>query len=843
MPNNPVQMVLNDSAFLRAPESGRKGPEKDFFEDNDHGFHTHRQQLLERIDDITQTVSNWSYGPASYIQVRLRPDALAKSYRPNNALFTNDNFPCVGADGVGTLYFRAPLLYMRLLQKRILNAEETVLIKVNGKTGLPYKAPSRARSEIGAIDNFEIAPQHGKLSFKPSEATRMLEDPATVSGYLVELFETPDNGVISDDPLGRSALLSSLEETFKGFGNGTRTFLIPPIGRTPVLEFQLTTSDQPAFIENRRGIVSGELGTRLETSQLDLSAERHESVLNKLSAHPLVRNIRPPVRLTLADNKPSVPIGSTVVIPTRSTEGTYPTVGVIDSGVSEVLSDWLVGRFDFIDKTDCNSDHGTKVGALIAVGDTFNQSGVVADPYGCQIYDAALFPKGKFLDTYSRGFTDFVEEIEQAVIEAKEEHGIRIFNLSINAKQDVEQHRYSIYAARLDEIADRHGVIFVNSAGNLLPEESRAPWQTKPSDVVKYFAARTQPDTIMKPAESVRNLSVGALNPPNTPHLEGAPTVYTRRGPGLQVGVKPDLASYGGAGVSPSQNSGLSSINESGSLVQLIGTSYAAPLVSRTLAGLDVMTENGLETEALRAMMMHCAEMPYPLTRRGVKNTLDRQFAGYGQPISAAAMLETGDHQITLVFQSRLTVGERRPAILRFPFNWPSSLVDSQTGECSGQAKMTLVYSPPLDPAFGAEFVRINLEASLKQRQPNLRSDGTPSFLNQITPRYLPNAKGLGLPEKALINHGLKWWPNKQYQSNFKDTGESSEWRLEVSSLVRAEAVFPAEGIPFAVILTIEDADRKQPVFQEMRQALQSSVANAVDIRTATRIRTRGNSY
>jgi hypothetical protein len=37
-----------------------------------------------------------------------------------------------------------------------------------------------------------------------------------------------------------------------------------------------------------------------------------------------------------------------------------------------------------------------------------------------------------------------------------------------------------------------------------------------PIDVVNYFANRTSPDTIYKPAESVRSVSVGALNPPKT---------------------------------------------------------------------------------------------------------------------------------------------------------------------------------------------------------------------------------------------------------------------------------------------------------------------------------------
>jgi len=61
-----------------------------------------------------------------------------------------------------------------------------------------------------------------------------------------------------------------------------------------------------------------------------------------------------------------------------------------------------------------------------------------------------------------------------------------------------------------------------------------------------------------------------------------------------------------------------------------------------------------------------------------------------------------------------------------------------------------------------------------------------------------------------------------------------------VSSIVRAEACFPVEGIPFAVILTIEDPEKRLPVFSEMRLALQSSNAIAQDIKTAARIRPRG---
>ena len=70
--------------------------------------------------------------------------------------------------------------------------------------------------------------------------------------------------------------------------------------------------------------------------------------------------------------------------------------------------------------------------------------------------------------------------------------------------------------------------------------------------------------------------------------------------------------------------------------------------------------------------------------------------------------------------------------------------------------------------------------------------------------------------------------------------GAHSEWRLEVESLVRAEATFPTEGVPFTVLLTIEDPDRSRPIFQEVRRQLLTNRVELHDIRTAVRLRTRG---
>ena len=54
--------------------------------------------------------------------------------------------------------------------------------------------------------------------------------------------------IIADDPLGRIALRRSLEQLLLSLGMGARSFLAFEVGRTPVLEVQLTTQPEEALI-------------------------------------------------------------------------------------------------------------------------------------------------------------------------------------------------------------------------------------------------------------------------------------------------------------------------------------------------------------------------------------------------------------------------------------------------------------------------------------------------------------------------------------------------------------------------------------------------------------------
>lgn len=123
MPNNPVQIVLNDSDFHQAPEPGLPPRPKDFFDGRDDEFARHKGKLLAALDAVIAELRASPYGPAAYLKVQMRSEAVAKSYRPVGRLFKPDQFPCVGAEAIGTLYFRSPLLYLPALRQRIEAAE------------------------------------------------------------------------------------------------------------------------------------------------------------------------------------------------------------------------------------------------------------------------------------------------------------------------------------------------------------------------------------------------------------------------------------------------------------------------------------------------------------------------------------------------------------------------------------------------------------------------------------------------------------------------------------------------------------------------------------------------
>jgi hypothetical protein len=839
MSNNPIQVVLNTRDFFVVPDPGRMGYPKDFFESRDKEFTRHRNTLSQQVASITTALQQSSVDTA-FVKVRLTKEAWAKSHRPTQALFPPAEFPCVGASRLGELFFQVTPRGLQAVEKQILSAETETTWKERPRDGKRISVPSHQRSEVGAIQEIALPVADDKRSFDTRTAVNWLTDPRTSGAYLVELFDLARATRDQDQP---AAMLHRRALRFMDRMKGTNL----SIDLYPFRVFKPDADDSYArvlavrlvlgpggvnYLDYSRRVLAGR--QTAEIAPFDSDVRHHGILLEFLDRDPMVRRVSLPP-LLLPSASVTSPLGRKPVIPKRGKESSYPRIGVIDSGVGDVFENWVIGRSDLLDPSHKAVGHGTFIAGLLIAGRSLNGDRIAPEPDGCEIYDGAIFPdKDKataFASYYPLGAKDFLAEIANTVAVAKQQHGVRVFNLSINVISPVDEDQYGPFAEQLDAIADEHDIVFVISAGNLRLGEYRPIWPAKPEEALKMLAARSVQETIFQSCESSRSLAVGALTPPGAPpHIGGTPACYSRRGPGLKVGVKPDLAHYGGCVPTATTNHcGLFSIDPSGMAASGLGTSYAAPLVAKAVATLDASIEGYVSREMLLALTVHNARIPEPIAGDDLRE-IARQFVGFGVPSPSDGVLTTDDSSITLVFSDVLM--EKRE--LRFDFAWPRCLVDRQTGRCRGDVRMTLVYRPPLEPSFGSELVRVNLDAHLRQ------DDGTGKYVGQLKQVFLPDPAADANTEAELIEHGLKWWPIKGYHTCIpRGVGKSSNWRLAIDSLVRAGDHYPSDGIAFALVLSICDPRQGGRVFNDLRQYLQARGVSLNDIRIAGRVRPR----
>ncbi|MHC6223062.1 S8 family serine peptidase [Arthrobacter sp. MMS24-S77] len=363
--------------------------------------------------------------------------------------------------------------------------------------------------------------------------------------------------------------------------------------------------------------------------------------------------------------------------------------------------------------------------------------------------------------------------------------------------------------------------------GNLPEWQFRPDWPNHADQALAMLANYRYAglDRMHQPADSLRAVVVSALDPRKSSSSPLVPSVYSRRGPGLALGSKPDLCHLGGS-ADPANH--LRSLGLRGEVVGGCGTSYAAPLVAKTLGQIDHKIAGKVKRETLAALAIHGAEIPAHMAHQKLAHVA-KDFVGFGLPQASENTLVTDDHSITLVFEAQL---KNRKA-LTFDFQWPQALVHAG-GKCAGAAKLTLVYRPPLDLGYGSETVRVNLEAYLRQEKVD-RATGELSYEG-----FFKSKAGSGL-ERERVKEGQKWGAVKKWSrtTSKAGVGNSSQFRLVVEPLARSGFALPAEGIPFAAILTISDPWGRAPVFNQLRRSLQARDVVMADIRTAAQIRPR----
>jgi hypothetical protein len=843
---SPIQIILNDRDYEEARDAGGGGPKKDFFANRDAEFREHKKNLITQLGRLSQAVASQPQGDVGYIKVILRREALAKSHRPTNVLFNRKRALLVGGGGLGEMFFEVRPRDLDALAKEIASAEENTRMKFNKNKNKEEPNPSPLRSETGALDRVEAYGPRDKRSFSLEEAVSWLASPMTGSAYQIELFDVPPPHNEWDAfDAGRQLLYRSFLEGLSSTGAGlTVQRLYIRDKAQPLIAVRIGRSSQPPTLLLD---APPSADHKRELTPFDPGLDRHRRLLAFLDQHPLVRHIDLPAIIVRTIDGETLSAQSAaakgrtrpqeIALPLRQSSKQYPRLGIIDGGMSPHLSDWIIDRWDPIAASDADLEHATFIGGLAVAGSALNTSAICQESDGAELIDIAVYPDEKkttaFASYYPYGVSQFFDEVEYAIADAKARHGVRVFNMSLNVQQPATPDRYSPYAARLDQIAEANDAIIFVPTGNTGPQDTRAEWPANETSALVALASARN-DSLLTPSESVRNVSVAALNPPGMPTgIAHAPARYSRRGPGLRTGIKPDLAHIGGCGSPQSPiGHGLFSFKPDGTVYDSCGTSYATPIAAKTAAVLEQSIEGMVSRETLIGLLLHHAQMPEMLRSKALQG-IARHLVGFGMPPSAQQILEGSDHQITLVLASRL----RKDQQIAFNFSWPPSLV-GPGGKCRGSAHLTLISTPPLDPRFGSEFVRVNVDATLQQE--DLDKMGKLHWKKRIDPVYLPGKAEAPVVEAEQIEHGLKWSPVKAFaRTMMQGVGKSSNWRLFIDYVTRANQDMPANGVPFTALLTISDPKGELPVFNEMRQALNALGVQIEDIRTAARVLTR----
>ena len=842
--SRPIQVFLNTGQFISLRETRQRGGNRDFFAGDDRGFSRHKSAIRERIRDASETLRRDGQS-AGFIVVQMREEALAKSYRPLNALFSLANsFPLVGGGSIGEMFFQCTPNALDRLDDRIEErAEVETRYRQNATTGQLQPRPTTYRSELGAIDDIRLPMPVDRITFSAREAAEWLNRRDILGGYIVEIFQPHS----ASDPDAVRAMVTGFRQRlaqlggivalplFSGQGSRSiRSHLAMSIHLTRNREqsyISLPIVDSPPTHEELQRITS-----YIAPQDVAIPVERHQYFLDQMGVEPLVRRVTLPPSWDIDPLEPTH-VAESSPIPTPP-NGSLPVVGIVDGGVADfpMLSAWRSGSTDPIDAADLDFEHGTFIAGPVTGSRILNPHiDTSLEPKGCQYYDIPLIPRRGLFQNYYALPSEFMDQLEEEVIRAKRDARVRVFNFSLGAVGARQGFGYTAFAKALDDIAIEHDVLFVVSAGNLNGTEVRDPWPADGDEAVRLLASGGAVDErILAPAEQLLGLSVGAVNPPGVlGQNEGLPTVYTRRGPGVGGARKPDLTHYGGALSLGGHGTGLVSLASDGAVVDNRGTSFAAPLVASTVATIDHRLEGTVPRETLIALVVHRAQRCQAMQHQALDHVA-RDFVGFGMAPPADICLSDEANSVTLVFSETLAV--RRE--LQFIFAWPRSLVTTK-GKCRGRVDLTLAFTPPIDAQFDAECVRVQLEACLHQIEidPNTGDDDPQSRLKHYDSAV---PMGLGYTEKYLLKTGLKWTPVKRYSLSMpRGRGKSSNWRLGLRSLTRAGEQFPDSGVPFTIIMTISDPRGTAPVYDEIRNEITRRGLELADITVAHRVRAR----
>lgn len=498
------------------------------------------------------------------------------------------------------------------------------------------------------------------------------------------------------------------------------------------------------------------------------------------------------------------------------------TIGIIDGGISDsnpFLQPYIIAREEYVDKDYQNPKHATFIASTIQYGNILNNI-PAATAYRFRFVDIVAIPNSD----KDFGLTDSIteDELMEIIEEVMEKYSssTKIWNLSLGIENKPCDGSMSDLGIFLDYIQDKYHVqIFVSSGNiNTLPLRNWPPQK-----------GIGEHDRLISPADSVRAITVGSValyDSTDSIVRENEPSPFSRRGPGANYIVKPDIVDYGG-NLSASyriDGLGIKGLDSDGKVIEGNGTSYSTP---RSLQKYASIYEEMVDPDLLlaKAMLIHSARMN---SRELLDEHPDNiKYYGFGIPSSDAQdILQCSQDSVTIVFKQKISQGSH---LEMYNFPYPPSLIKND--KYVGEIGMTLAYLPPLDPKYGREYCRTNIDVSF----------GTYSYLHNGKIDYkgqVPlEAKWDEKFEAARVEHGFKWSPIKSYYRKLsKGIKLKDGWKLRVDLTPRNGIYVPSQE--FVLIITIKDANGND-IYSEITNGLRERGYITNNIKTKYQIRQR----
>lgn len=439
-----------------------------------------------------------------------------------------------------------------------------------------------------------------------------------------------------------------------------------------------------------------------------------------------------------------------ISIPDPSNE---PIIGVLDTQFDESVyfHKWVDSHNvvdPIIDILPQDKVHGTAVCSIIVDGPSINPN--LDD--GCGRFRVRHFgvaTSGRFSSI------SVLRNIEKIV---KSNPDIKVWNLSLGSMLEIEDNFISPEGAVLDRLQNEYDIVFVVAGTNK---------GVHSKENMKIGA----------PADSLNSIVVNAVD------FNGEPASYGRVGPVLSFFHKPDLSYYGG-----DSQKGITVCEPTGQWFR-VGTSYAAPWISRKMAYL--INKMGLSREVAKALLIDAAA--------GWNRKDDSSLKiGYGVvPRRIEDILKTEDNEIKFILSNTILEYET------YTYNIPIPRDDKGFPYI---ARATLVYYPKCERNQGVDYTCTEMDIHFGR----VKEDGGKVSMVPINNNSQGDEGGEKLYESYARQMYRKWDNVKHISEKLNPRAKAKKvygagmWGLMIRTKERLDAK-SGTGLRFGVVVTLRE--------------------------------------